>query len=397
MLSVSCSDFKPIKVVISYTNDLNVTTIPTNKTLNIKVYANNSDGTKEDVTNSLLWSSSDDNLATSDLGLVTALSQEGQVTITYETPQKLSDNLPIHKNSVELSIKKLTLLSINLSSPLVELSVGASKNITATATYEDNIILDITNDVLFASSDERVATVTNGLIKGIAQGETLLTASDDGIVSQATFVRVTKQTYVGVNISSPKTEFNAEQTISLEARGITNKNETVILNNNLVNWVSSDPTLATVDENGLATAIKKGSLEITATLKEDENAKSSLTLSIIKDEYMRLFDANNSEIELYNEDVLLFEKNADAILAELTIKAVGRNFIITGLNVTDFNGTYIGVYNNFLDLYENTVVLEDNNITFRLSYNRAFSNIKYIFKIDDDANSVFTQNYQRND
>ncbi len=58
--SVACSDSKSTRLIQSYSNDLSTDTIvPTGRTLQINVFANYTDGTTMNVTDSLIWSSSD--------------------------------------------------------------------------------------------------------------------------------------------------------------------------------------------------------------------------------------------------------------------------------------------------------------------------------------------------
>lgn len=47
-----------------------------------------------------------------------------------------------------------------------------------------------------------------------------------------------------------------------------------------VNWSTSNPTVATVNSNGLVTALAVGNVEIIATSTKDENFKNSFALII---------------------------------------------------------------------------------------------------------------------
>jgi len=153
------------------------------------------------------------------------------------------------------------------------------------------------------------------------------------------------------------------------------------------------------DTTGIATAIAKDSAQITATLKSDTAFKDTITLSVIKSKYLRLFKENGEEIEFDTPQTHIFNKDSDAILAEFTIKAVGDTFSISELDVTNFNGLSIRGNNvDFIDLDNgDEISVVDGNRTFKLSHRNFHNNITYTFKINDETRSLFKQNYTTED
>ena len=113
--------------------------------------------------------------------------------------------------------------------------------------------------LLWSSSDEAVATVTeDGTVKGIAQGEAVITAAlkeDPSIKTQCT-VTVTQVNY-GIKLSEYQKEMNAGETYQIPAEIVVPEDDTAT-----TEWTSSDESVATVSETGEVTAISPGETDI---------------------------------------------------------------------------------------------------------------------------------------
>jgi len=68
---------------------------------------------------------------------------------------------------------------------------GATVDLTATGTYDDESTEDLTADATWTSSDDEVATVEEGIVTGVAEGTAQITASFDGVDSDPFDVTVT--------------------------------------------------------------------------------------------------------------------------------------------------------------------------------------------------------------
>ena len=135
-------------------------------------------------------------------------------------------------------------------------------------------------DVVWSSKDEEIATVSDsGLITGVSAGTTSIVATsknNQNISSEfAIIVIATKVTPQSVKIRTQngETGCKAGEQISLTAHVLPeNANQSV-------EWSSSDETVAKVNR-GLVTALKEGSVTITATSREDSTIKDSITFII---------------------------------------------------------------------------------------------------------------------
>lgn len=120
-------------------------------------------------------------------------------------------------------------------------------------------------DLTWTSSDETVATVDeDGLVTAVGPGAAEITVSvADGNISSTCLVTVTV-TATGVTV--PETlelVTNGENTANLDAKATPEDAAGIT-----VTYESSDPSIVTVDETGLVTAVANGEADITTTLTQ---------------------------------------------------------------------------------------------------------------------------------
>lgn len=141
--------------------------------------------TKKDVT----WSSSDTSIATVDAsGIVTSQNKEGSAIITaYATDGSKTTG------SIEIKVNKPSYIpaqSISLDYEDLTISVGSSFQLTATISPTDCT----SSDVVWRSSNVKVANVENGIVSALESGSTVITAtvynSDNSSISTTCNVRV---------------------------------------------------------------------------------------------------------------------------------------------------------------------------------------------------------------
>ncbi|MCL2041345.1 MAG: Ig-like domain-containing protein [Bacteroidales bacterium] len=135
-------------------------------------------------------------------------------------------------------------------------------------------------NVTWESSNATIATVDeNGMVTAIAEGETNITVTtEDGNYTDVCIVTVTDKIAVtGVELNIHTLPLAKDETCPLIAtvlpENATNKN---------VTWESSDETIATVDENGVVTAIAEGETNITVTT-EDGNYTDVCIVTVTED------------------------------------------------------------------------------------------------------------------
>ena len=159
--------------------------------------------------------------------------------------------------------------AIELSESEKTVFVGDTFTITATVKPEDAFNRTVT----WSSSDPSIATVDeNGTVTAIAKGEAIITAESADRVKAECKVTVEKKVAAIELSESEKTVFVGDTfTITATVKPDNAWNRTVT-------WSSSDPSIATVDENGTVTAIAKGEAIITAESADGVKAECKVTV-----------------------------------------------------------------------------------------------------------------------
>lgn len=191
-------------------------------------------------------------------GKVTALAA-GTATITVSDPTGAKSDscaVTVYATATEITLNKQS----------AELYVGEEETIVAT------IIPQGTKSATFASSDETIATVdNNGKVVAIKAGSATITATVDKITAQCTVTVYNKATAIALDIQSIDMYSGETHTLVVTAtpsEGIRK-----------ASFATLDEKVATVDENGVITAVGAGSTTITATL---DDVTASVTVTVIK-------------------------------------------------------------------------------------------------------------------
>ena len=218
----------------------------------------------------VVWSSSDMWIASVDEnGLVRAYSV-GEAVITATT---------IDGSNLSASCKVTVVSSLAQSITLDKTEV--SLKATETATLVATVLPETTSNkgVEWTSSDESVAIVSKkGVVTAIAVGEAVITATTIDGTDLSASCKVTVLPTLAESITLDKTE------ISLEATESATLIATVLpelTTNKSMTWTSSNEAVATVDENGVVTAVAVGEATITATTVDDSNLSASCKVTVV--------------------------------------------------------------------------------------------------------------------
>ena len=180
------------------------------------------------------------------------------------------------KNFINIIEDSILATSITLDYEEVTMIPGDTITLTAII-FPENVSSKF---VEWSSNDESVATVDeNGVVYANAAGQaTIIATTKDGSeLSASCVVTVVPSTVLATSIelnvtSAELTEGeNLQLTATVFPEDATDK--TVI-------WVSSDETVATVNKNGLVTAIAPGEAIITATTNDDSNLSASCLVTV---------------------------------------------------------------------------------------------------------------------
>ena len=181
-----------------------------------------------------------------------------QVAFENETGESAKVDVP------EFKTKPINVTGVTLDKSTLSLEEGATGDLVATvapSTASDKT-------VTFASSDAEVATVDNtGKVTAVKAGnaDITVTTKDGNKTAKCTLTVTAKQIPVtGVTLD--------KSTLSLEEGATATLNATVAPSNasyKAVSFTSSDDAIATVDNDGLVTAVAAGTADITVESIED--------------------------------------------------------------------------------------------------------------------------------
>ena len=237
-------------------------------TLTATVYP---DFIEENINKDVIWSSSDESIATVKNGVVTVVG-EGDVEITVTTVDgSFTDKCLIHCfNAVE---------KIETEKDTYYIRVGDQETIVPTVLPADATIRDIKWEVVSGNKYfERVNDEDTGKIKIIGKesgnGSIVITSVDNPAVTKVIEIRIVNR--VGsVTLDKTALTINNGETATLEPTiwPADAYNKKVI-------YTSSDENVVTVDENGKVTAVGKGKATVTATSEDNPEAFAGCSFTV---------------------------------------------------------------------------------------------------------------------
>ena len=196
-----------------------------------------------------------------------------QVSFSNENGESGKVNVPAFKT------KPIAVTGVTLDKTTLSLQEGDTGNLAAT--IAPSTATDKT--VTYSSSDKEVATVTNaGKVTAVKAGnaDITVTTKDGNKTAKCTLTVTAKQIPVtGVTLD--------KSTLSLEVGATETLNATVAPSNasyKAVRFTSSDDAIATVDDDGLVTAVKAGTADITVESLMDGSKTAVCTLTVTEPE-----------------------------------------------------------------------------------------------------------------
>ena len=298
----------------------------------------------DDATNKAVsWSSANDAIATVEDGVVTAVAA-GETTVTVTT----ADGAFKATANVVVKAAPIKVTGVSLDKTMVALEIDESVTIEATVTPEN-----ATNKAVeWSIADTAVATVSNGVVTGVAVGETTLTATTaDGGFTATIPVKVVAERVPVEEISMIyplviKEGQEGEITIGFSPINATNTNATITLSAPDVLSVeykgnNQNPMLPSSWPCYTVKGLKAGKCNIKA-VSEDGGFEYESTVTVVEDTTVKVteikigpenaiievgettqFAAAISPSDAYNKEVEW--SSSDTSVA--TVKAISNNYI----------------------------------------------------------------------
>jgi|SRR5690554_3416125 len=242
--------------------------IPLYTHLTLSAQAVYTDGSYENVTNSVTWSSSDNTIAAFDTNLAGTLNSEAEGTV------QILATMGTVSGATNVTVTSPELQSLTLSKSNFVLALGETDFVRAEGHYRGGVVVDVTDSVVWASANDAIVTVGNnanaGLLTSVAVGSTSLTASLDGSSVDAT-VTVNQVALVSLAIAAGNTNISEGALTQLTATATYTDSSSKDVTEQGV-WESGDSTIATVSnlspDKGLVSALSSGPVTITVKVGE---------------------------------------------------------------------------------------------------------------------------------
>jgi uncharacterized protein YjdB len=219
-----------------------------------------SDGSKQDLTGQVTWTSTDPAIATVSGGVVTGV-RAGAVTITA-TWQMLGA-----KASVRVTGARI--VGLEVFPPVPTLPLPGTLQFSAIARFDDGSRSDATRLVTWESSDRSVLTISaEGFATSVRAGTSVVRATV-GNLSAGTVATVSRARLIGIRVTPAIASVPSGITQAFQATGGFADGTTADLTASVA-WSSSEEKIASVSNapgsQGLATGFSAGTVTILATL-----------------------------------------------------------------------------------------------------------------------------------
>ena len=241
-----------LELEVGETYKLNATVLPSNAT-----------------DKTLIWSSSDSDVASVSDGLITA-RKEGEAEITAKSGNKQAVCTVTVKPETDVTVP---VTSVTLNQSVYTLAIGASYTLIPTVLPANAT----DRQVKWSSSNEKTVTVSDrGVIQAIAEGTSTIKAEAGGksatcaVTVEKTIVAVTE-----VTLDRTSLTLKVNETFTLSAT-VAPENAT----DKAVKWTTSNSGVVRVS-NGTVTAVGEGAAKITATAG---GKSASCTVTVEKEE-----------------------------------------------------------------------------------------------------------------
>ncbi|OEE58010.1 hypothetical protein A1OK_05085 [Enterovibrio norvegicus FF-454] len=235
-----------------------------------------SDGTMANLSDKVTWvSANTSNVTVTPQGIARAItvSSGTRVTATLQG---------ITSNSATIDVVDAVLTALQITPANSQLAKGVSQQLTAIGAFSDGNNANLTDVVVWKSSNMANVTVTeNGLAKGVrVSAGTTITANLEKITSNTAIVDVIDATLTAIQITPANAIIAKGITTQLTATGLYTDATTANITTS-VNWKSADTKRATVTPSGQVRGINvSNGTAVTASLDGVTSNTSAIVVNV---------------------------------------------------------------------------------------------------------------------
>jgi hypothetical protein len=215
-----------------------------------------SDGAQQDMTQTVVWNSSQTIIATITPSGMIVSKQVGTTTIAAVSGSIIG--------STTLTVTQAALVSIAVTPVNPTVPKGGTQQLMATGTFTDGSTQNISSSVVWATFNPGVVTVSSGgLATAQALGTSTLAASSGAISGQDTLT-VAQTALVSIAVTPLNPTVPKGGTQQLTATGTFTDGNTQNMSNSVA-WTTFPPGVVTVSSRGFLTGQSEGTTAITAS------------------------------------------------------------------------------------------------------------------------------------
>lgn len=205
--------------------------------------------------------------------VVTATPKPTETTTNTTAPKPTTKPEPTNTepSSTPSPSTPVAVSGVALNKKVATINVGKTVTVKATVTPAN-----AANKTLsWTSSNTKIATVSNGVVKGVKAGRAVITAkTTDGSNISATCTVTVKQPVTSISLSKKATMYTGKK-LTLKA-----KVNPANASNKALTWKSYNTKIAKVASNGVVTGVKAGTVKITATAKDGSRKSATCTVTV---------------------------------------------------------------------------------------------------------------------
>ena len=244
--------------------------LPAGTQLSLKASGKFSDGRTQDLTDSVLWVSSADNI----VSVSNEQASKGRCLGRGLGVAVLTAKLGTQISAASLTVTDAVITGLQLTQVSPVIATGTQQAYIATATYSDGTMRDVTTDTQWSVSDPTVAAIENapqmaGVLVALREGSVLVRAAFAGKSAEATLT-ITAAALQSVTISTPTSNVPVGTTLQLTATATFSDGSTADVTSQTI-WSVGLPDLASISNGagsrGLLTGLKQGSATVVAVFQ----------------------------------------------------------------------------------------------------------------------------------
>lgn len=199
-LTVSSAVLKSIRIRSDFPDATSIFVVKGQKVL-FNAEGIYSDNSKKDITSQVNWISSNPSIAVAERATVHNVVY-GQVTgVGIGQAQLMATSNNIESNKITIKASGAILIGITVKADTNSIAKGNVMQVKAEGEYSDGIVKNITDSVNWISQDSNIATVDNGLVKGVNVGNVSIEASQGSTSSNQLPITITDAVLSAIDIS----------------------------------------------------------------------------------------------------------------------------------------------------------------------------------------------------